>query len=186
MTIEIIQRSLPLKGVGDPIAVEVQPDEALIHRVSSELDEAYYHMLESVQERPALEKQIKIVYSPLHGTGYVPVTTMFRRLGYEFFEVSGQCEPDGNFSYTDSPNPENPKSFVRAIEVAKDVDADLVLATDPDCDRIGVVAKDSVGEYRYGEFGVIEGRKVVAKEDYLNSVRIESDGTEKSAVVAQE
>ena len=129
--------------------MEVSPNEALIHSVSPEVDEEYYRLLETVQERPGIQKNIKIVYTPLHGTGYTPVTTMFRRLGYEYYEVSEQCIPDGIFKNTDSPNPENEKSFTRAIPLAKEVDADIIIATDPDCDRIGLVVKDSESNYEY-------------------------------------
>ena len=109
--------------------------------LSDEVDEAYYRALETIQLRPDLQKEIKIVYTPLHGTGYVPVTTMLGRLGYEYYEVSEQCEPDGDFSHTASPNPEDKRAFDLAIEKAKKVDADIIMATDPDCDRIGLVVK---------------------------------------------
>lgn len=105
------------------------------------VDEAYYAKLLTVQENPDMEKKIKLVYTPLHGTGNVPVRTMLSRLGYNFSVVNEQCTPDGNFSNTRSPNPENKKSFERAITLAKSEDADLIIATDPDCDRIGLVVK---------------------------------------------
>lgn len=73
---------------------------------------------------------------------------MLDRLGYEVFVVEEQCNPDPDFSNTASPNPENKKSFDKAIELAKKVDADLIVATDPDCDRLGLVVKDK-GEYKY-------------------------------------
>ena len=73
---------------------------------------------------------------------------MLNRLGYEVKTVGEQCIPDPDFSKTDSPNPENKKSFDKAIELAKKVDAYIIIATDPDCDRLGVVVKDK-GEYKY-------------------------------------
>ena len=116
--------------------------------IGIEVDEAYYKALETVQERPGVEKNIKVVYTPLHGTGNVPVRTMLNRLGYEVKTVGEQCIPDPDFSKTASPNPENKKSFDKAIEVAKKFDTDIIIATDPDCDRLGVVVKDK-GEYKY-------------------------------------
>ena len=138
-----------IDGVGDPLEVHYEADDSLIHSVPSDVDEVYYRLLETVQERHGLDKNIKIVYTPLHGTGYIPVTTMLRRLGYEVFEVSEQCEPDPDFSCTDSPNPEDKRAFIKAVEVAKTVDADLILVTDPDCDRVGVAVKDKDDTYQY-------------------------------------
>lgn len=131
------------------LSVEVNPEkEKYIEYIGAEVDEAYYKALETVQERPGAEKKIKVVYTPLHGTGNIPVRTMLDRLGYEVFVVEEQCNPDPEFSNTASPNPENKKSFDKAIELAKTVDADLIVATDPDCDRLGLVVKDK-GEYKY-------------------------------------
>lgn len=119
-----------------------------IHYIGKEIDEAYYDALETVQERARLEKDIKIVYTPLHGTGNVPVKMMLKRLGYKVYTVKEQCNPDPMFSNVSSPNPENRKSFDKAIELAKEKDADLVIATDPDCDRLGIVVKHK-NSYEY-------------------------------------
>ncbi len=98
--------------------------------------------------QPGEKKNIRVVYTPLHGTGNVPVRTMLNRLGYEVYTVGEQCIPDPEFSKVTSPNPENKKSFDKAIELAKKVDANLIVATDPDCDRLGLVVKHN-GEYVY-------------------------------------
>ena len=94
-------------------------------------------------------KDMKIVYTPLHGTGNIPVRTILKRLGFEnVYIVKEQELPDGNFPTVDYPNPEDPKAFKLALELAKKEDADIILATDPDADRLGVYAKDSkTGEY---------------------------------------
>ena len=83
------------------------------------MDEAYYKALETVQERPGEEKNLSIVYTPLHGTGNVPVCTMLNRLGYTVYPVGVQGIPDTMFSKTKSPNPENKKAFELAVELAK-------------------------------------------------------------------
>ena len=88
------------------------------------------------------------MYAPLHGTGNVPVRTMLSRLEYEVKNVGEQWIPDPDFSKTASPNPENKKAFDKAIEVARKEDADIIIATDPDCDGLGVVVKHQ-GEYQY-------------------------------------
>lgn len=90
-----------------------------------------------------------IVYTPLHGTGNVPVRRVLRELGFEkVYVVKEQKEPDGNFPTVAYPNPEDAKAWTLALELAKKVDADIILATDPDADRLGVYAKDTkTGEY---------------------------------------
>ncbi len=85
----------------------------------------------------------------LHGTGNIPVQTILKELGFEnVYIVKEQADPDGNFPTVDYPNPEDPKAFKLALELAKEKDADIVLANDPDADRLGVYAKDkTTGEY---------------------------------------
>ncbi|WP_296879758.1 phospho-sugar mutase [Thomasclavelia sp.] len=128
--------------VDDLLSIKIDEDKTSnINYIGTEVDEAYYKELDTVQEYPELDKGIRIVYTPLHGTGNIPVRTMLNRLGYEVYEVKEQCEPDPNFSNTKSPNPENKESFELAIKLAKEIKADLIIATDPDCDRLGVVVK---------------------------------------------
>ncbi len=96
-----------------------------------------------------VDKSIKIVYTPLHGTGIVPVRRILEEMNYEnLYIVEEQMEPDGNFPTVNSPNPEDEKSFELSIKKAKKVDADIILSTDPDCDRLGVVCKDLDGKYK--------------------------------------
>ena len=92
---------------------------------------------------------IKIVYSPFHGTGNVPVRRILKELGFKHvFVVPEQELPDPKFTTLDYPNPEDPKAFTLALKLAKEKDADIVLATDPDADRLGIYAKDTkTGEY---------------------------------------
>ncbi|MCD7809661.1 MAG: phospho-sugar mutase [Erysipelotrichaceae bacterium] len=139
-----------IRKVGNCLDVRIDCyDIRMIKYIGNEIDEAYYRELLKVQENPKLDKSdVKIVYTPLHGTGNIPVRTMLSRLGYEVYSVKSQCVPDGNFTNTESPNPENPKSFNKAIELAKEKNIDFIIATDPDCDRLGVVVKHK-DEYHY-------------------------------------
>lgn len=130
-----------INEVEDILSLNVKENNNLIQIISNDVDNAYFDKLLTVQERPELKKDIKIVYTPLHGTGNVPVRTMLKRLGYQFYVVESQCSPDPYFSEASSPNPENKKAFDRAIVLARQVDADIVIATDPDCDRLGIVVK---------------------------------------------
>ena len=94
-------------------------------------------------------KDLKIVYTPLHGAGNVMVQRILKELGFEnVYVVPEQEMPDGDFPTVSYPNPEDPKAFKLALELAKEKDADVVLATDPDSDRLGIFAKDNkTGEY---------------------------------------
>ena len=128
-------------------------DKGLFVEIGEEIDEAYMTELEKLvlnkEVINKVQKDIKIVYTPLHGTGNIPVQTILKRLGFEnVYVVPEQELPDGNFSTVNYPNPEDPKAFELALKLSKEVDADIVLATDPDADRLGVYAKDSkTGNY---------------------------------------
>lgn len=138
-----------IQSVEDILKINVNSNKVNnIEYIGIEVDEAYYKALETVEERPELKKDLKVVYTALHGTGNVPVRTMLSRLGYEVMPVGYQCIPDSYFSNVKSPNPENKKSFTEAIELAKQVNADIVIATDPDCDRLGIVVKHN-NDYVY-------------------------------------
>lgn len=94
--------------------------------------------------------KLKIVYTPLHGTGNLPVRRVLKELGFTQVHVVKEQElPDGDFPTVSYPNPEDKKAFALALKLAKEVDADIVLATDPDADRLGVYAKNTeTGEYQ--------------------------------------
>ena len=128
-------------------------EEGLLQVIGKVIDDAYIAELKklilNVEVIKKVSKDIKIVYTPLHGTGNVPVRRVLKELGFEnVWVVPEQEEPDGNFTTLEYPNPEDPKAFTYALALAKKVDADIVLATDPDADRLGVYAKDSAtGNY---------------------------------------
>lgn len=125
----------------------------LYNVIDENLDDRYMEELKKQSIHPEIIRKmaedIKIVYTPLHGTGNLPVRRVLKELGFkQVYVVEEQEKPDGNFPTVSYPNPEDPKAFTLALELAKKVDADIVLATDPDADRLGVYAKDSkTGEY---------------------------------------
>ncbi len=130
--------------VTDPLAVKsLSLEEAgdLITVLGSDVDESYYKAVMSIQVCPDVKKDIKIIYSPQHGTGNVPVRTVLDRLGYNVIPVLEQCDPDTEFSNTPNPNPETDGAYELSIEYAKKYDADIIITNDPDCDRLGVAVK---------------------------------------------
>ena len=125
----------------------------LYNVIGEDLDEKYFDALRKQSIHPEIIKEvakdIKIVYTPLHGTGLLPVQRVLKDLGFENVYVEPQqAVADGNFPTVAYPNPEDPKAWELALKLAKEKDADLVLATDPDADRLGVYCKDTkTGEY---------------------------------------
>lgn len=138
-----------VKTMEKPAAIESN----LYQVIGEKIDNLYMEHLKEQSIHPEIiqemAKDIKIVYTPLHGTGNIPVRRVLKELGFEqVYVVKEQEQPDGNFPTVSYPNPESPKAFELALELAKQVDADIVLATDPDADRLGVYCKDiKTGEY---------------------------------------
>lgn len=135
------------------ISKECAEEKGLYEVIGSEIDDRYMEALKKLALQPEIIKEeasrLKIVYTPLHGTGNLPVRRVLKELGFEqVYVVKEQELPDGNFPTVSYPNPEDKNAFKLALELAKEVDADIVLATDPDADRLGVYAKDTdTGEY---------------------------------------
>ena len=133
---------------------EEAKSKGLLNFVGTEMDDKYIEKLKSLILNPEIVKEqgkkLKVVYTPLHGTGNMVAERLLKEIGIEnLYVVPEQKEPDGNFPTVDYPNPEDPKAFTLALELAKKVDADVVLATDPDADRLGIFAKDTkTGEYK--------------------------------------
>lgn len=135
----------------------ISKEEALskgyYHVIGKEIDDRYMEELKKQSINPEIIKEVsgdlKIVYTPLHGAGNIPVQTILKELGFENVHVVPEQEkPDGNFPTVSYPNPEDPAAFGCALKLAKAVGADIVLATDPDADRLGVYVKAcSDGEY---------------------------------------
>ena len=152
---EIISKVRNVKNFNEikEISMEEAVDKKLLIYVGNEMDEKYMKVLKSSVLNPEIMqeqgKKLKVVYTPLHGTGNTIVEKLLSDLGIgNVYVVPEQKNPDGNFPTVDYPNPEDPKAFKLALELAKKVDADVVLATDPDADRLGIYAKDTkTGEY---------------------------------------
>ena len=128
-------------------------EEGLYQVIGKEIDDAYMVELKKQIIHPEIIKEvaddIRIVYSPFHGTGNVPVRRILSELGFKHvYVVPEQEPPDPDFTTLDYPNPEDPKAFTLALKLAKEKNADIVLATDPDADRLGIYALDKAsGEY---------------------------------------
>ena len=121
---------------------------APIITLDKKVDDDYVKEVEAITINNNLDKKgFKIVFTPNHGTSYVNAMRVFKDLGYEVYPVLSQCDPDPAFSGTLSPNPEDPRSYIEAIKLAKEIKADLVVMTDPDGDRCGLAYLSKEGEY---------------------------------------
>jgi phosphoglucomutase len=119
--------------------------------LGSDVDDAFMERLETLilnKELVRSAKDLRIVFTPLHGTGGVIIKPMLERIGFNFSVVTEQDRFDGNFPTVDSPNPENAAALRLGVELAKKNGADLVVATDPDCDRMGVAVRDASGDMK--------------------------------------
>lgn len=127
-------------------------DEGLLNMVGPKVDKAYLGMMRSVSLNPKLiedyASELKVVFTPLHGTGQKLALKALYNAGFQnIYEVPSQSQPDPDFSTVDSPNPEERQAFDEAIKIGIEKDADIIIATDPDADRLGVAVKTIPGEY---------------------------------------
>lgn len=150
-------------------------EKGFIEYIGEAVDTAYYEQVETLVVNKEMVKahasELNIIYTPIHGSGNIPVRSMLKRLGYTNVHVVKEQElPDGNFPTAPYPNPEAAQVFELAIEMAKEVPADLIFGTDPDCDRIGVVVKEDNGKYK-----VLTGNQVgVLLCEYMLNARKEA------------
>ena len=138
-----------VNAIEDELAIDAnctEEQKKLITVIGKDVDEEYYKNVLSIQLNPDVNKDIKIVFSPEHGTANIPVQEVYKRAGYTCIPVEEQCTPDPDFSNTPTPNPEQPGAYELALEYAKKNDADLIVVCDPDADRMGVGVKHN-GEY---------------------------------------
>ena len=127
-------------------------DKGLLKIIGNkEVDDDYIAMIKTLAQRPEMlaerGKDLKIVYTPLHGSGNVPVQRLLKELGVHYTVVPEQEKPDGHFPTVKAPNPEDPNAFTLAIPLAQKVGATVVFGTDPDCDRLGAAVRDGKGEF---------------------------------------
>lgn len=157
------------------IEKETAISKGLYNVIGKEIDDEYIEELKKLVLNKEIIKEegkkLKIVYTPLHGTGNIPVRRILKELGFEnVYVVPEQEKPDGNFPTVEYPNPEDKKAFKLALELAQKVEADVVLATDPDADRLGVYAKDSKTNTYMGFTGNMSAMLIA---EYLLSQRKE-------------
>ena len=140
-----------INEITDYLSVEGDCDSPLILPVPKELDETYMEELSKLTlSKEAVErcgKDLKLVYTPVHGSGYVPVTTILKKLGINVTVVQEQTTQDTEFSTVKVPNPEFKETLSMGIALANEIHADVVFGTDPDSDRLGVAIKDDKGEF---------------------------------------
>lgn len=145
------------KGIIDEVAkvkiedVKFEGNPALIQSIGEDIDKIYLEKLKTISIEPAVierQKDLKIVYTPLHGAGRVLIPASLRNWGFENIHcVKEQMVKDGNFPTVVSPNPENGEALTLALRDAKTIDADIVMASDPDADRVGMACKNNKGEW---------------------------------------
>jgi phosphoglucomutase len=162
ITAEIKKATGPIAVMEEGEAVE----RGLLERLPDSALEPYYAMVSSrllrTQDLADRRQELAIVYTPLHGAGYVPVTTLFNRFGFKYAAVPEQSRPDGDFTYAPVPNPEFPSAFTLSFALAAKTKAGLILATDPDADRLGVAVSGRDG------FTILSGNELgVLILDYI-------------------
>lgn len=155
--VNIIDNVNKIKGVE---AIKFNGDKSKIQIIGKEIDDAFLAAIKGLSLSPDAIKRhhdLKIVYTPIHGTGVKLVPESLKNYGFtNIIHVPEQDIPSGDFPTVESPNPENPPAMAMAIAKAKEVNADLVMASDPDADRIGCVIRDAKGEYQ-----LINGNQIV-------------------------
>lgn len=165
-------------------------DQGLLVLIDKEIDVPYEKMVVSQTLRPKLVKEkgreLKIVYTPLHGAGNIPVNNVLKEMGIEVFTVPEQAEPDGDFPTVAFPNPEIKEAMELSLKYGKQENADLIMGTDPDSDRLGIAVPDN------GEFKLISGNQLGALlADYIFRTRKElgtlpSDGAFVNTIVTSD
>ena len=155
--VNIINHVNRIKNVSD---IKFQGNKELIEIIGDKMDADFLDAIKGLSLSPEINKKyhdLKIVYTPIHGTGVKLVPASLRNYGFDnIIHVPEQDIPSGDFPTVASPNPENPPAMAMAIAKAKEVGADLVMASDPDADRIGVVVREPNGEY-----ALINGNQIV-------------------------
>ncbi|MDP4089037.1 MAG: phospho-sugar mutase, partial [Bacillota bacterium] len=160
--------------------------------IGEEIDKAYINRVKALTVREELVRnhaeELKIIYTPIHGTGNVPIRRVLNELGYKNLNIVKEQEmPDGNFPTAPYPNPEEPKVFSIALEMAKEIKPDIIFGTDPDCDRIGVVVKTGEGDYKVltgNQTGALLTNYILSSLNELN--KLPADGVVIKTIVTTE
>lgn len=158
------------------LGVKEAKENGLLSIIGEEVDKSYIDSVKELTIRKEMVKNnasdLKVIYTPIHGAGNIPVRRVLSELGYNNLSVVREQElPDGDFPTVDYPNPEQAGVFKLALEMAKDINPDTIFGTDPDSDRIGIVVKDNMNEYR-----VLSGNQTgVLLSNYIISSLSEED-----------
>ena len=162
------------------VEYEVEKERGKNVVLDNKVDDEYVRLVESIAINKDLDKsKFKIVFTPNHGTSYVNSMRIFKDLGYQIYPVLSQVDPDPDFSGTLSPNPEDARSFIEPIKLAKEIDADLIVMTDPDGDRVGLGYKATDGSYQ-----TLTGNQSAALlMDYIFSQKKEKGTLSKNGVM---
>lgn len=180
-----------VKKIDKPLEIEVADvdslrDEGLLTIVGSRVDKAYLDLMRSVSLDPKMiednANELKIVFTPLHGTGQTVGMKALYKAGFQnILEVPSQKDPDPEFSTVDSPNPEVIEAFEEAIKIGKEQDADILIATDPDADRLGVAVKTIPGSYT-----ILTGNQIASlMTDYILRTQFENNLLPKYPVIVK-
>ena len=174
-----------IEEIKDYLSVTGDDKSPLIESVPKEVDETYIQELSKLTlSKEAVEKcgkDLKLVYTPVHGSGYVPVMTILKKLGINVTVVEEQTVKDTEFSTVKVPNPEFKETLSMGIDLANKIDADVVFGTDPDSDRLGVAVKDDKGE-----FIALSGNQVgILLLDYILTRLKEENALPKNAAVVK-
>jgi Phosphomannomutase len=185
------------KGISDfsevrTMSVNEAKEKGLLCIIGEDIDKAYIERVKGLTIRKDLvdeyAEDLKIIYTPIHGAGNIPIRRVLKELGYKNVTiVKEQEKPDGQFPTAAYPNPEEPKVFNIALEMAKDIQPDIIFGTDPDCDRIGVVVKESTGEYKVltgNQTGALLTHYILSSLKELNA--LPSNGTVIKTIVTTE
>ncbi len=164
----IIEKVLQVRGEVPKADQKKAQSDGMLRYIDTEIDDKYYEMIKGHVIHPEIFREFgascKVVFTPLHGTGYKPVVTILEDMGLRVLTVAEQREPDGNFPTVDYPNPEEASAMQMALALAKRENADLVMGTDPDADRLGIGVPDGEG------FKLISGNQLGALlADYIFS-----------------
>ena len=157
-----------INKIDDIFNIETSKNHELIYYIGKDVDDKYIADVKKIILRPNLKKDFRLIYTPLHGTGQVFAADVLKSVGYNVLPLPCQMTNDPNFSGVKTSNPENKEAYDEAIQLAKAWDAEIVLATDPDADRLGIAVKHN------GEFVLFTGNQTATLElDYILRTRKE-------------
>ena len=157
-----------IEKIDDYFTIDTSKNHDLIQYIGKDVDEKYIADVKKIILRPNLKKDFKLVYTPLHGTGQVFAPQVLQSVGYDVVPLACQMTCDPDFSGVKTSNPENKEAYDEAIELAKEIGAKIVLATDPDADRLGIAVEHN------GEYVLFTGNQTAALVfDYICKTRKE-------------